>query len=361
MTKMKEPLASIFWLNYNSSSFIDVALESLEGILNLDFSNFELIVVDNASTDGSSKVIESFIDKKMDTLKVKFVKLPKNLGFTGGNNVAYRVKNPESKYVVFLNNDAVPYPNSLKRLIEFMETDNSVGALQGTIVKYDGRSFESAGNIITEFFTVNAVGSNLPSKPRNITYADGTYSVHRVSSIRKAVGGRSSIFDDHMFAYYDDSVLGLKMWNTYSKVMTFPVIGARHKGSFSFGRIKPFQAYLETRGWATLNEISNSKFKELNRLVLIYTAYTHSLVENKVLDRKIGRELQDLLVAILKGSKDGGKIGRAKRKSGEYINLYQAPIARVTLPMMVGLLPGVRFFGIVVAHLNHIIAQSYEF
>jgi teichuronic acid biosynthesis glycosyltransferase TuaG len=59
-----KPKISIFWLNYNSNSFIDIALESLKGILDLDYSNYELIVVDNGSTDMSLKVINNFIEKK---------------------------------------------------------------------------------------------------------------------------------------------------------------------------------------------------------------------------------------------------------------------------------------------------------
>jgi glycosyltransferase involved in cell wall biosynthesis len=45
--------ASIIWLNYNSSNFIDIALTSIDSVLNLDFDNYEVIIVDNASSDGS--------------------------------------------------------------------------------------------------------------------------------------------------------------------------------------------------------------------------------------------------------------------------------------------------------------------
>jgi len=45
--------ASLIWLNYNSLGFMDIALKSIESVLNLDFDNYEVIIVDNASSDGS--------------------------------------------------------------------------------------------------------------------------------------------------------------------------------------------------------------------------------------------------------------------------------------------------------------------
>lgn len=358
-------MTSIFWLNYNSSTFIDVALESLQGVLDLDYSNYELIVVDNCSTDRSFNVIRGFIEKRMSSMHVKVIRLRRNLGFTGGNNVAYRARNHESKYVVFLNNDAIPYSNSLKELIEFMESDNSLGSLGGVTLRYDGRTIECAGNYISELLTTYSLHSLPPKalrRPHYITYADGNYSVHRVSSIRKAVGRDDLIFDPYMFAYYDDNVLGLKMWNANFKVATFPVIAARHKGSSSFGRIRPFQVYLEARGWATLNEISNSRYKELIKPLLIDNAYAHSMLEilGSIVGRNIGPSMRGLSAALLKGFSDGVRIGRVKRRLGETIDIYKAPIVRVSVvnSFIIGLIPWVGLSGRVVRKLIQTVSHD---
>lgn len=76
-----EPKVSILWLNYNSSDFIDLVIESLEAIRNIDYDNYELIVTDNSSTDGSFETIANFINRT--DLKSKLVRLKRNLGFTG--------------------------------------------------------------------------------------------------------------------------------------------------------------------------------------------------------------------------------------------------------------------------------------
>jgi len=57
------PPVSILWLNYNSFPFINIVLESLQGIQNLDYPNYELIIVDNGSTDGSLKIIKMLLQK----------------------------------------------------------------------------------------------------------------------------------------------------------------------------------------------------------------------------------------------------------------------------------------------------------
>jgi len=114
------PKVSVIWLNYNSIHAIDIAFKSLEAVANLNYPNFELIIVDNGSTDGSAQIIEKIVYEKLRSkMNVKFVRLKRNLGFTGGNNIGYRLKDPDSKYIMLTHNDVIPYPKSLRLLVEF--------------------------------------------------------------------------------------------------------------------------------------------------------------------------------------------------------------------------------------------------
>jgi GT2 family glycosyltransferase len=357
LKEIMKPKISIFWLNFNSASFIDIALESLKGILDLGYPNIELIMVDNCSTDNSYNVINGFIQKNiLRQIDTKVLRLPKNLGFTGGNNVAYQARNRESKYVVFLNNDAIPYPGSLKLLVDYMESDDSLGSLEGMYLTYDGKAVNGAGNYLSELFTTHSMQSPF-REPHYISYACGTYSIHRISSIQKAVGCDNSVFDGPMFAYYDDHVLGLKMWNTNSKVATIPIKGARHKGSSSFGKIRPFQAYLEARGLATLNEVCNSRYKKMVKPMFLDSVYTHAMLDRKVFSH-IGTSMRDLSVALLSGLNDGSLIGKEKKRCGETIDLYKVPIASLSPPVILGLFPGIRLFGRTTAKLNQTILRE---
>ena len=80
--------ASLIWLNYNSSGFIDIALRSVESVLDLDFDDYGVIVVDNASGDGSFERIRKFVEgRKPSSVRVKFVRSDANRGYAGGMNL----------------------------------------------------------------------------------------------------------------------------------------------------------------------------------------------------------------------------------------------------------------------------------
>ncbi|MDW8036209.1 MAG: glycosyltransferase, partial [Candidatus Korarchaeum sp.] len=142
---------SIVWLNYNSSKFFNIVLKSLEAIVDMDYpkDKYELIVVDNGSVDGSFECIVKFLEGK-GTLRSKIVRLNRNLGFTGGANVGFSARDPESKYIVLLNNDAIPMKHSLTTMVEYAEKYDKVAALNGVILQYDGRLIDTAGNLIDE-------------------------------------------------------------------------------------------------------------------------------------------------------------------------------------------------------------------
>lgn len=126
------PLVSIIWVNYNSSRIMNVVKMSLSSIKKLNYSNYELIIVDNASTDGSFEQIKSYLNEI--GLKAKLIRTKRNLGFTGGNNIGYLMRNTNSKYIVMLNNDEVVYHDSLTKMIQAMKKDPKCGALQGVIL-----------------------------------------------------------------------------------------------------------------------------------------------------------------------------------------------------------------------------------
>jgi len=130
------PKTTIVWLNHNSRKIEDIVLRSLESIAELDYPSdrYELVVVDNGSTDKSPEIIRGFLERRSG-LRKKMIRLGRNLGFTGGNNVGFRARDPDSKYIVLLNNDAILFKHSLKELVEHAELRNDIGAVQGVIVE----------------------------------------------------------------------------------------------------------------------------------------------------------------------------------------------------------------------------------
>jgi len=96
--------ASLIWLNYNSSGFVDIALRSTESALRLDFDNYEVVIVDNASSDGSLERIRKFVgEKKPSSVRVKFVRSDANRGYAGGMNLGWEARDPLAKACVGSN------------------------------------------------------------------------------------------------------------------------------------------------------------------------------------------------------------------------------------------------------------------
>ena len=285
---MHLPLASILWVNYNSTNIINIVKESLDGIKDLDYPRYEVIIVDNGSTDGSFEAIKSHVERI--GLKARIVRLSRNLGFTGGNNVAYRLASRESKYIVLLNNDAVPYPESLREMVEFLESMPSVAAVQGIIYKYGSKDIDTAGNYLTELLTVH-MAKVRPPKPMPITYADGAYCVIRRDALAKT-GLVDRLFPWEVFAYFDDVYLGLRFWNSGFKVYTLPVDAAVHMRSGTFSKMKRQQMYYLLRSWAVRVFMIRSRYSALALALCLRTAIQYRLVRAVVdgyrLAKKIG-------------------------------------------------------------------------
>jgi GT2 family glycosyltransferase len=319
---------SILWVNYNSSSFINLALESLQAIKDLDYPNYEVIIVDNGSVDGSFEIIKKLVHKYK--IKSKLIQLQRNFGFTGGNNVAYAARDPNSKYIVLLNSDAVPRKDSLSRLVEIMENDKSLGAVQGVILNYDERSIDTAGDFVSELLnSYTYLEGKPPDSLKKVVFttsADAAYSIFRVEAIEKISNQKEKIFDD-LFACFDDHLLGLRIWNARYKIKTFPIITAKHHRGSSFKKIKPLQLYLIIRNVLIVNEISNSRYKNLIRLLILKE------VIKWVIAKHLGSikipEYEKMPVLLLKAFFEGIKTGRSKRWQTTKIDIYKAPVVEV--------------------------------
>ena len=127
-----KPKAVIVVLNWNG--WRDT-LECLVSLEHLAYPNYKVVVVDNASSDGSEeKICEAFP-------AVQLIQSGANLGFAGGNNVGIRYALEQgADYIWLLNNDTVVEPDALTHLVERMANDERVGMCGSTLVYYHDRS-----------------------------------------------------------------------------------------------------------------------------------------------------------------------------------------------------------------------------
>ena len=111
-----EPLVSIITPSYNSKEFIG---ETIESVLNQTYKNWEMLIVDDCSTDNTSEIIREYAQKDS---RIKYLKNEKNSGPAISRNIG--IEKAEGKYISFLDSDDFWDKAKLKYQIEFMEKNN---------------------------------------------------------------------------------------------------------------------------------------------------------------------------------------------------------------------------------------------
>jgi len=112
----KQPLISICLLTYNHEEYIS---ESIESVLAQEYENWEFIIVDNASTDNTRKIIESYARKDS---RITFVPQERNLFVSKGINIA--IEKAKGEYLALLSGDDTLYPQKLSRQFQYMQENN---------------------------------------------------------------------------------------------------------------------------------------------------------------------------------------------------------------------------------------------
>jgi GT2 family glycosyltransferase len=195
---MKLPLVSIILLNYNGKKYIQRCVES---ILKSDYNNFELIIVDNNSTDKSIDIVES----KTNDARISIIRSNKNLGFAAGNNLGAQYA--KGNYLVLLNVDTVVDARWLTELISVIEYDDTIGAAQPKILALDDKvTYDSAGDYIDYFGHSFRRGGAWDEKDQ------GQYdTVHDIFSARgaalvtrKEIVENIGLFDESFFMTNED-------------------------------------------------------------------------------------------------------------------------------------------------------------
>ncbi|MEK6532092.1 MAG: glycosyltransferase family 2 protein, partial [Deltaproteobacteria bacterium] len=133
------PEISLIIVTYNAEDTIGECLQSLEG---QSCRDFEVIIVDNCSSDGTKEILRSW----NFNFPVKTIFLDKNSGFSAGNNIG--LKNSSGTRIALLNPDAKAERNWLKNLLDAMDKNPEAGIATSKILTWEGKSIDSAGDML---------------------------------------------------------------------------------------------------------------------------------------------------------------------------------------------------------------------
>ncbi|MDR1199768.1 MAG: glycosyltransferase family 2 protein [Prevotellaceae bacterium] len=217
---------SIIIVSYNTGKLLKQCLKSIfEKTKDI---TFEVIVVDNFSTDGSRQML------KDEFPNIMLVESPENLGFGRANNLG--AKSATGKYLFLLNPDTVLLNNAIKILSDFMDNNPEAGICGGNLYNEDKKpihSYSRLPGIIQELKRLLLIPDtdcfNNTRKPQKVGYVTGADLM-----IRSGVFNRQSGFDSDFFMYYEESELTYRVKREGYKVYCVPQAQIIHLEQKSF-------------------------------------------------------------------------------------------------------------------------------
>jgi GT2 family glycosyltransferase len=248
MENMKEkPVLSIVIVSWNVREDLRECLQSLlrEKGSRLESGEIEIIVVDNASTDGTAEMVN------LEFPQVKLLVNPQNLGYTKANNIG--INHSRGKYILLLNPDTIVHQGALQALIDCAESHPEAGIIGAKLLNPDGsvqRSARSFPDIGAGLFRNTFLGRLFPNNPfvrrylltdfgydevREVDWVSGAAMLVRRDLIER-IGG----LDERFWAYCEDVDLCWRAWQAGYKVLFCPNAVITHKvGRSSDQRLVP--------------------------------------------------------------------------------------------------------------------------
>lgn len=249
--------------------------ECLDSLRKQIFRDFEIILVDNGSTDGSVELVRTRFTE------VQVVTLPKNIGFAGGNNAGILASS--GRYVALLNNDTKADPDWLSSLVNATASGKHVGMWASKILSYDSPNvIDNTGLLLYWDGLARGRGRLEVDRGQFDQQQEALFPSGCAGLYRKVMLDEIGLFDEEFFAYADDVDIGLRGrlagWDCVY------VAGAvvYHKYSSSSSAYSPMKAFLVERNriWVLLKYypfemVLLSPYYTFKRLILsLYGALT---------------------------------------------------------------------------------------
>ena len=228
----KHPVVSVILVNHNDRSHLEDCLVSLaSSVCQL---GAEVIIVDNASTDGSRELLEG------EFPEVRLIANHVNAGFAAANNQA--VRESRGEHLLFLNTDTVLFPETVGFLLEELSGDPEVGAVGPALIHRD-HSFQVSFGFRVSFFSqlwqkyvLNPLFKRrLPrmTERREVGWLSAAFLLTRRDVFEKA-----GCFDERFFIFFEDIDLCYRIRENGYRLIFLPRARAIHEGGATTSALK---------------------------------------------------------------------------------------------------------------------------
>jgi GT2 family glycosyltransferase len=233
-TLESRPLVSIIIVTYNCVNLIGPCLDS---VLISTYPNIEIIVIDNASRDGTPE----YVSRRYPN--VALIQTGRNLGFGGGNN--FGIRKAKGDYILLLNPDTIVDPYYVSELYAVESSDPSVAMVGGKILMPDGRIQSAGATVDSQGYTIN-YGFGKPGNEACNELKDVDYVGGGAAMVTRSALATIGLLDPIYTLYYEDTDWCWRARRRGMKVIYVPGARVLHFGGGVPGKFYPPTIVVET-------------------------------------------------------------------------------------------------------------------
>ena len=252
---LQQKLISVIVVNFNGEDFLKILLPSL---LKTNYEKFEIILVDNASSDGSIEYVRyNFKDER-----IAIVKNDKNYGPAAARNIGF--KRAGGEYIAFLDNDTEVDREWLNELVRVFESDSKIAVAQCKLLNMVERNrFDHAGDYLTPLGFLSERSSQCIDVGQFDAVEDIFSAKSAATMIRSSVYKEIGMFDDSYFIFVEETDFCFRAWLAGYRVVFVPKAIVWHAFNTSFKQEKRYYTSYITKFYGCRNYIM-TLLKNLN-------------------------------------------------------------------------------------------------
>lgn len=286
---------TIIILNWNGK---EDTIECVESVKNITYPNYEILIVDNGSTDGSQ---ELFRQKYPD---ITLIENPHNLGFAEGNNIgmSYALKRG-TDYTLLLNNDTTVDKHFLDELINHADMNKKVGILGPKIYFYYEPTKICFLGANINFWTgrISVIGNNQIDKGQFEDIKEVDYVEGCAILVRKEVIEEINLLDAKYFCFFEETDWCVRAKKAGYSVIFVPKAKIWHKIGSTARKIEGFNLYYMTRNRFLFMKKHTTEIQFVSFLIYFFSVNTVLTIASIIFKQRNPK----LLKIFYKGIYDG--------------------------------------------------------
>jgi GT2 family glycosyltransferase len=275
------PKVSVIIVNYNGKGLIRSCLQALE---RQSLGDFEAVIVDNASLDGSLYEIKKILEGTSIASRVNVIPVDRNLGYAGGNIEG--LKYAQGEYIAVLNNDTEPDERWLAELVKAMDANPEIGICASKMIIHGSDIIDSAGVM----FSTALKGFGAGEGRKSFLYNEGRYvfgACGGAALYRRKMIEEIGFFDEDFFLIHEDIDLNFRAQLNGWKALYIPEAIVYHRARSSIGHMSDMAVYYTLRN-SELVRIKNVPLAIFIRcfpeyVILTLTEFAYFVIKHKKL------------------------------------------------------------------------------